>query len=162
RPLRLDPAKQLRTDYGLVGIGRLAPGVSMGEATGELQALLDQIHRENPAADNHASMRLRPVRDFMAGTYRDGVLMLLAAGGRLRAIGCGNVSNLLLVKASSRSGELAVRTAMGATRTRLVRQLMSEGALLGGAGGVLGMGLAYAGLPVLLSLLPVDLPAWMN
>jgi putative ABC transport system permease protein len=162
RPLRLDPAKELRTDYGLVGIARLAPGVSMGEAKGELQALLDQIHRENPAADNHSTIRIRPMRDFMAGGYRNIVLVLLGGAALLLAIACANVSNLLLVKASGRAAELAVRTALGATRTRLIRQLVSEGALLGAAGGLLGIGLAYLGLPVLLSLIPVDLPAWMH
>jgi putative ABC transport system permease protein len=162
RPLRTDPAKAFRTDYGLNAIARLAPGVSMSQATTELQGLLDQIHRENPAADNHWGIRARPMRDVMAGTYREVVLMLLAAAGLLLGIACANVSNLLLVKASGRAGELAVRTAMGATRTRLIRQLVSEGALLGAAGGLLGMGLAYLGVPLLLSLIPVDLPAWMK
>jgi putative ABC transport system permease protein len=162
RPLRLDPARQVRTDYGLNGIARLAPGVSIGQAKGELEKLLDQIHRENPAANNHWAIRARPVREFMAGSYRNVVLMLLAAAGLLLAIACANVSNLLLVKASGRAGELAVRAALGASRVRLIRQLVSEGAVLGAAGGVLGMALAYAGLPVLLSLIPVQLPAWMN
>ena len=103
-----------------------------------------------------------PIRQSLAGSYRDAVVSLLVAVTFLLLIACANVSNLLLVKASARKREIAVRTALGATRRRLVRQLFSESVVLGAAGGIGGLLLVYAGLPALLSLAPVELPHWMN
>jgi putative ABC transport system permease protein len=161
-PLQMDPAKAARTDYFLHAVARLKPGVSMEQATSELESLLEQIHRENPAVNNNWIARAIPIRDFVAGSYRKAVITLLVAVGLLLLIACANVCNLLLVKASSRVREIAVRTALGATRRRLLRQLITESLLLGLAGGALGVLLAYAGIPALLSLIPVNLPLWMN
>jgi putative ABC transport system permease protein len=161
-PLQMDPAKVPRTDYGLQALAKLKPGVSAETATAEAQSLLDQIHRENPAADNGWHARVTPMHDFVSVDYRKAVITLLVAVALLLLIACANVSNLLLVKASARAREMAVRMAMGATRRRLIRQLISESVILGLAGGVLGVALAYAGLPALLSLIPVDLPKWMD
>jgi len=161
-PLRIDVAKASRTDYGLHGLARLKPGVSVEQASAEAQSLLDQIHRENPAGDNGWRARVTPMHDFVAVDYSKAVLTLLVAVALLLSIACANVSNLLLVKASARAREMAVRMAMGATRRRLIRQLVSESVILGLAGGALGVALAYAGLPGLLSLIPVELPAWMD
>jgi putative ABC transport system permease protein len=161
-PLQMDPAKALRTDYFLRAVARLKPRVLIEQATGELESLLEQIHRENPAVNNNWIARAIPIRDFVAGSYRKAVVTLLVAVGLLLLIACANVSNLLLVKASARVREIAVRTALGATRSRLLRQLITESLLLGLAGGALGVLLAYAGIPALLALIPVDLPLWMN
>jgi len=161
-PLHMDPAKAPRTDYFLRAVARLKPGVSVEQATGELQSLLEQIHRENPAVNNNWTAHAIPIRDFVAGTYRKAVITLLVAVALLLLIACANVCNLLLVKASARVREIAVRTALGATRRRLLRQLITESLLLGLAGGALGVLLAYAGIPALLSLIPVNLPLWMN
>ncbi len=90
------------------------------------------------------------------------MLVLLTAVGFLLLIACANVGNLLLVRASVRGRELAVRAAIGASRSRLIRQLAAESLLLGAIGGLLGILLAYAGTPALLSLIPIDLPRWMN
>ncbi|HLY17904.1 MAG TPA: ABC transporter permease, partial [Bryobacteraceae bacterium] len=161
-PMQDDPAKATRTDYFASGVGRLKPGVTVERATTEMEAVLQQIHRENPVSNNGWGARVTPIRDSVAGTYRTAVVTLLVAVGFLLLIACANVSNLLLVKASARVREIAVRAAIGATRGRLVRQLVSESALLGAAGGVLGIGLAFLGLPALLALIPVDLPRWMS
>ncbi len=161
-PLQMDPLKAPRTDYFLRAVARLKPGVSIEQATSELESLLEQIHRENPAVNNNWTAHAIPIREFVAGSYRKAVITLLVAVSLLLIIACANVCNLLLVKASARVREIAVRTALGATRRRLLRQLITESLLLGLAGGVLGVVLAYAGIPALLSLIPVNLPLWMN
>jgi putative ABC transport system permease protein len=161
-PLQMDPLKARRTDYFLRAVARLKPGVSVEQATGELESLLEQIHRENPSVNNNWVARAIPIREFVAGSYRKAVITLLVAVGLLLLIACANVCNLLLVKASARVREIAVRTALGATRRRLLRQLITESLVLGLAGGALGVLLAYAGIPALLSLIPVKLPLWMN
>jgi putative ABC transport system permease protein len=127
-----------------------------------MEALLEQIHRENPAANNNWLARVTPLQKFETTNYRKQVTALLVAVALLLAIACANVSNLLLVKSSARTREMAVRAAMGASRRRLLRQLALESVLLGLAGGVLGTGLAWLGIPALLSLIPIDLPRWMN
>src|SRR5271169_139415 len=161
-PLQMDPLKAPRTDYFLRAVARLKPGVSVEQASGELESMLEQIHRENPAVNNNWVAHAIPLRDSVAGSYRKAVITLLVAVGLLLLIACANVCNLFLVKASARAREIAVRTALGATRRRLLRQLITESLLLGLAGGALGVVLAYGGIPALLSLIPVDLPLWMN
>src|SRR5277367_6511491 len=161
-PIQMDPAKAPRTDYFLRAVARLKPGISVEQAGSELESLLEQIHRENPATSNNWVARAIPIREFVAGSYSKAAFTLLVAVALLLLIACANVCNLLLVKASARVREIAVRTALGATRRRLLRQLITESLLLGIAGGALGVLLAYAGIPALLSLIPVNLPLWMN
>lgn len=151
-----------RTDRGADGIARLKPGMNIEQADSELHSLIEQINRENPNANYGNTTRVLPIRQVLAGSYRLEVITLLGAVGFLLLIACANITNLLLVKATARSREMAVRTALGATRSRLVRQLITESVLLGVIGGVAGLALTYAGLPALLHLIPIDLPAWMN
>jgi putative ABC transport system permease protein len=127
-----------------------------------LASLLRQINQENPATDSGNSARAVPLRTAITGEYRPAVITLLAAVGFLLLIACANITNLLLIKASVRTREMAVRTALGASRPRLIRQLITESALFGLAGGLAGIALAYAGVPALLSLIPVELPRWMT
>jgi putative ABC transport system permease protein len=161
-PMQMDLRAARRSDYFLHAVGRLKPGVTVEQATSELESMLEQIHRENPTSNNGWKARAIDYRESLSGSYREALLALLVAVGLLLTLACANVSNLLLVKASSRTREMAVRTALGATRPRLIRLLVSESVILGLGGGVLGVVLAYLGVPALLSLIPVELPLWMN
>jgi putative ABC transport system permease protein len=160
-PLRMDPATSPRTDYFLKGIARLKDGVTVEQADSEMRAMLNQVHAEHQP-NNGWIGRARPLRATVAAGYRDGVLTLLLAAALLLAIACGNVANLLLVRATVRRREVAVRTALGATRRRLIRQMVTESLVLGVFGGAAGILLARVGVPALLSLVPIDLPRWMD
>jgi putative ABC transport system permease protein len=161
-PLQLSPKDSTRTDHWLEGIARLRPGVSVEQATGELRSLMRQINQENPQTSYGNQAHAIPIRTFVAGDFRPAVITLLCVVGFLLLIACANITNLMLIKASARAREMALRTALGASRSRLIRQLITESMLFGLIGGAAGILLAVAGIPVLLSLIPIDLPFWMT
>jgi len=161
-PLQLSPERSTRTDHYLEGIASLKPGVTVGQATQELRALMQQLNQENPLTDNGFTARAVPIRQYVASEYRLAVITLLGGVSFLLLIACSNITNLLLFKASARVREMAVRTAVGASRARLVRQLVTESLLLGMLGCAGGVLLAQAGIPLLLTLIPVELPSWMS
>jgi putative ABC transport system permease protein len=161
-PLQMDPLTSARTDYFLLVVGRLKPGVTLQQADTEIRAMMKQINAEHPVADGGKIGHAIDFREAISERYRDALLSLMCAVALLLLIACANVSNLLLVKASSRKREMAVRTALGASRRRLVRQLVTESLMLGVLGGICGVAVAAAGIPALLSLIPVELPRWMS
>ncbi|MFZ0272080.1 MAG: ABC transporter permease [Acidobacteriaceae bacterium] len=157
-PFQIDPNSTNLGHYFLVA-GRLKPGVNLAQANAQLKLAADQYRRLHPDdMDTHDGFGVQPLRDSIVAGARSSLLILLGAVGFVLLIACANVANLLLVRATGRKREFAIRAAMGAGRARIIRQLLTESVVLAVVGGILGLILGYAGVRALLAVSPAGLP----
>jgi predicted permease len=147
---------------GLHGIARLEPGVTLAQAQADMNGVSDRLAVAFPQADHGIRANLVSMRQSVVGRVQPLLLVLLGAVGFVLLIACVNVANLLLARSSARAQEFAVRAALGASRMRIVRQLLTESTLLALAGGALGLFLASSGTRAVLKLVPVPMPHASN
>jgi len=158
-PLGFDPAMRARRDYHrLRVIGRLKDGITLERARSDYQALGMRLAQQYPVFNKDASIIVVPMLDDTIGDIRPSLLILLGAVAFVLLIACANVANLLLAKAAGRQREIAIRNSLGAKRSRIFAQMITESTLLSVTAGLVGLLLAYAAFRGLLSLAPATLP----
>src|SRR5216684_35355 len=166
-PLAFDRRKLILAGFGYHGVARLKPGVAIAEANADMTRMLPiwmDSWSNGPGSNPHIyetwkiTPTIRPLKQEVLGNVSEVLWVVMATIGLVMMIACANVTNLLLVRVESRQQELAVRAALGAGWTHIVRGLLVESVLLGLMGGALGVGLAYAGVRFLVASGPANLP----
>ena len=147
-----------RRSHLLSVIARLNPGITLARAQSDMTGIARRLAQQYPDTNKQLGAVVVPLKDQIVGNTGTALLVLLTAAGCVLLIACANVANLLLAKAAAREREMAIRTAMGAARGRLIRQMVTESVLLAIAGGVLGLLLARLSMRVLVALIPTGLP----
>jgi putative ABC transport system permease protein len=161
-PLALTTKTFTRTDRGLNSIARLKDRVTIEQAQAEMNVIASRIEQQNPVTNEGLGVSVKSLHENLSGDYRQALLILLGVVGCVLLVACVNVANLMLARASARQKEVALRSALGASRWRVIQQLLMESLILAAIGGVLGLLLSVWALRVLLQSIPIKLPFWMN
>ncbi|MGC1296533.1 MAG: ABC transporter permease [Alloacidobacterium sp.] len=146
-----------RVDVSSHAVGRLVPGVTLAQARSEMDSIARQIAIEYPETDKGVGISVIPMKEDIVGNVRPVLLALLGAVGFLLLIACANVASLLLARSMRRSGEFALRAAIGARSGRIIAQLLTESLIMAGFGGIVGLLLAFFGTKVIARKLPATL-----
>ena len=152
------PMVQHRGAHFLTCIARLKPGVTLVQAQAAMDVIASSLSKQYPDTNKYMSVHLSSEQDRLTSSIRPALLVMMIAVGLVLLIACVNVANLLLARATTRGREIAIRTAMGAGRIRVVRQLLTESLLLAIVAGILGAALAFWGSDILVRLSPENLP----
>src|SRR5437588_5174324 len=156
------PQTQNRGSHSLQAVARLKPGVTVTQANSDLSTIAEALAKQYPDSNTHFGVLAKPLREEMIGDVRTALYVLFGAVVCVLLIANANVANLLLARASTRGKEIALRAAMGASRFRIIRQLLTESVLLSGLGGGFGLLLAQWGTEALVKTVPQNIPRISN
>jgi predicted permease len=153
-----DAERAVRGNHNYLVIARLKPGADVKQAGAEMNTISTLLEQQYPNDDKSWGAKVVPLRDELVGDVRPALLVLLGAVGFVLLIACANVANLVLAKTLARQKEIAIRTALGASSVRVVRQILSETLLLALTGGLLGLIFAHFGVKLIVAFLAQSLP----